>query len=494
LLKGCEIRESEQPPQDVVRIDEEFVNNYRNKYIAIPKKLIDILESKDFDNMDDETVALLLIIQKFIDSEFFDLSEMETEKMEGTERDYNYYQINMKVFDYYKDYEDFESLLESDEIKIYEKEMKTETKPTAFGVWNFLNSVSMLPGEKSKIDEGVIQTEVENLDKVIKNNPGLKDQVNDADVFVVNDNDMSQKIKNEIGKDPNIKISEKTDEITGQSITIVNVTGNKTPFMEWFFKTIGESTQSLSGVFINKELVEPQGEPQGETQDETPVQRENVPVVMTSEEIVNNSSSKKRYIGIPKTLDNSDENEELKKHKKDTLNDLIDNEIITIINVNGKLLNNRNGYDENLYDYYELDVDKFIKSKVEFSIHMAKLELTSAFETLAINNTLYIYENQPETNSTIVDAATNESAGSLFGNILGIFTTDKNQGEPEEKHEEEKGDKSNDKPPKCKKNRTAKKSSEVKTGNNTKSKKNNGQATRSSTRITPPVNYKHENT
>jgi len=488
LLKGCKIQESEQPLQDVVRIDKEFVTKYNNKYIAIPKKLIDIPKSEDFDNMDDETVALLLMIQKFIDSGFFVLSQMDE-----TEPDYNYYKINMNIFDYYKDYkdyEDFESLLESDEIKIYEKETdsKTETKPSAFGVWNFssMPSVSMFSGDKSKIDEGVIQTKPEKIDKVIKDNPELKDQVNHADVLVVNDNNMSQKIKNKIGKDSNIKISEKTDEKTGQSITIVNVTGDKTPFMEWFTKTIGESKQSLSGVFINKKFVEAQGEPQSESQDKTSVQAENVPV-MTTEEIVNNSSSKKRYIGIPKTLDNSNENEELKKHKKDTLNDLIDNEIITQINVNGKLLNNVNGYDEELYDYYELDVDELIKSRVEFAIRMAKLELTSAFETLAINNTLYIYENQPETNSTIVDAATNESTGSLVKNISNnisntIWTAlrGKEQVKPEEKPEEQKGDKSNDKSPNCNKNKTAKKSAQGNTGNNTKS---NNRSQRSSDRL-----------
>ena len=88
LLKDCKNHKTQQADQNVVRIDEDFVKQYKNKYIGIPKKLIDILDSKIFDNMDDETSALLLMIQKFIESGFFGLTEMDPQKMEGTEADY----------------------------------------------------------------------------------------------------------------------------------------------------------------------------------------------------------------------------------------------------------------------------------------------------------------------------------------------------------------------------------------------------------------------
>lgn len=493
LLKDCKIHKTPQGDQDVLRIDTDFVDNYKNKYIGIPKKLIDILDSKNFDNMDDETVALLLIIQKFMNSGFFVLTEVDPQKIEGTEAEYNYYRINMDNFDYYNDYDDFETLRQSDNIKIYEKETKiekeTEMKPAS--VWNFLSapSVSILPSKKSKIDEEVNKTEVLKLDKVIEDNPGLKEEVNNADIVVVNDNDMSEKIKNEFGQQPNIEFSTKTDEKTGEPITIVNVKGDKTSFMKWFTETIQRPVQSLSGLFINRELIDAKSESQGENQDESrsEIKRENVPLVITSNDLVNNSSSKKRYIGIPKTLDNTNDNEDLKNHKKETLEYLIKENVITKINVNQELLNNLNGYNEILYDYYELDIDNFIKSQVEFTIRMKKLELTAAFETLSTNNTLYIYDNEvkTETESTIMDNATNESASSFFGSILGRITGKKEQ-ETKEDVEEEKGDESNDKPPKCKKNKTAKKSAEGKTGKS-KTKKNNEEPTRSSSRNKTPV-------
>lgn len=475
LLKDCKIHKTQQADQNVVRIDEDFVKQYKNKYIAIPKKLIDILDSKNFDNMDDETAALLVMIQKFIESGFFGLTEMDPQKMEGTEKDYNYYQINMGNFDYYKDYDDFETLVESDDIKIYEKET---TPPSVFNFFS-MPSVSMFSGDKSKIDEQLNKTELKKLDQVIQDNPELENDIENADVVVVDDIETSEKIKNEIAKNSNIESSEKTDEKTGESITIVNVKGDKRPFMKWLTETIPKPVQSLTGVFINRELVDAQGEVEAQGEDETQgdiqgevqgeVETAIVPQVMNPEEIVNNISSK-RYIGIPKTLENSNDNDGLKQHKEDTLNYLIEKKVITKINVKEDSLNQQDGYDETLYDYYELNVDSFIKSQVEFTIHMAKSELTAMFETLSTNNTLYIYENQPETKPTIGEEATNETASSFFGNILGRITGKKPTG-TEEEPEEEKGDKSNDKAPKCKKNKTEKKSDEGKTGKS-KSRKN----------------------
>ena len=398
----------------------------------------------------------------------------------------------MSNFDYYKDYDDFETLLESGEINIYEKEMKTETTPAS--VFNFFSipSVSIISGKKLKIDEEVNKKEVQKLDKVIEGKPELKNDIENADVVVVDDIETSEKIKDEIAQNSNIEISEKTDEKTGEPITIVNVKGDKISFMKWFTETIQTPVKSLTGVFINRELIDTQGEVQGDIQGEVQGEDEGqvegdtqgevetaiVPQVMNPEEIVNNSSSKKRYIGIPKTLENSNDNKNLKKHEEDTLNYLINEKVITKINVKEDSLKQQDGYDETLYDYYELNFDNFIKSTID----MAKRELTAAFETLSTNNTLYIYENQPETKPTIGEEATNETASSFFGNILGRITGKKPTG-TEEEPEEEKGDKSNDKPPKCKKNKTEKKSAQGKS----KTKKNNGEPTRSSSRNTTPV-------
>lgn len=362
LLKDCKIHKNVKPDPHVVRIDGEFVNKYKNKYIGIPTKLIDILNSNHFDNMDDETAALLVMIQKFIKSGFFALSDMDLTKMDKTEVDYKYYHINMDKFNYDRDYEDFKTLVESDDIKIYEKET---TPPSVF---NFFSMPSVSNDETKKDD----------IEINIERNP----------------------------------------------------------------------------VVIN---------------------------TFTPDEIIN-TLSKNRYIGIPKEV--MSRNEDDKNYKRETLEHLINEKIITKIDINEKFLDEKTDYgiNEKMYDYYKINIDEYIDLQIKNSIDMIKAEIRASFDIISDKNTLYIYENQaePKGNETIGDAANNQTTKSLVNtagnhvwnfvsriseNITGNKPKDE---ETKEEQEEENGDKSNDKPPKCKKNNTTKKN--VK-GNKAKSKK-----------------------
>uniref|UniRef100_A0A6C0DFH8 Uncharacterized protein n=1 Tax=viral metagenome TaxID=1070528 RepID=A0A6C0DFH8_9ZZZZ len=394
LLKGCKIHNTEQ--NNVKKNDKEIKNfktKYQDKYVGIPIDLITILEKhksedfSDFENIDENDIVSLLIIQKFINSGFFDLSDINSEKTDENEKKFQYYKIDVNKIDVNKIDDtpasiiyinNFDTLLDTHKIKIYETDAEKQTSKSSG--WNRFNPFKNT--EKNHVDE--------------------------------------------------------------------------TP-----------------------------GETPGETkEDDIEIKIEENPVVintLTPDEIINTLSNN-RYIGIPKEIMFQDNNDQEIKIK--TLQHLIDEKIITKININEDLLDEKSvyGINERMYDYYKINIAEYIDSQIKESIRNIKAEISGSFNIITDKNTLYIYENEPEPESKeqLSDAANNKSARGLYKDVvntgkqtwntlLTTITGSKPKDEQtKEENPEDGNDKSNDKPPKCKKNKTVKKNA---TGNKANSKK-----------------------
>ena len=167
----------------------------------------------------------------------------------------------------------------------------------------------------------------------------------------------------------------------------------------------------------------------------------------------------------------SDDNNDDKR----ILNDLLKGGIIEKIEVDQNLLDEEKipGYNENNYDYYELKIEEHLRDRIRSINSIIHGELN----VLSQNNTLYIYEIEPDQATGV----SNLSAITLFNNISGAISgasknalstlVGKITGESKKtKGKEEEIDESiietNNKPPKCGNKKI--------TAKNTKSKSSNG--------------------
>jgi hypothetical protein len=242
------------------------------------------------------------------------------------------------------------------------------------------------------------------------------------------------------------------------------------------YETDAEKQTSKSSVWNNifnrlKNTVKTHDETK---EDDIEIEIQEMPVVistLTPDEIINTLSNN-RYIGIPKEIMFQDNNDQ--KIKIETLQHLIKQRIITKININEDLLDEKSvyGINERMYDYYKINIAEYIDSQIKESIRNIKAEISGSFNIITDKNTLYIYENEPEPESKepLSDAANNKSARGLLNTIFTSITGSKPKDEEsKDKNPEDGNDKSNDKPPNCKKNTTVKKKT---TENKTNSKKN----------------------
>ena len=358
-------------------------------------------------------------------------------------------------------------------------------------------------------------------------------ELDDIDLIIVDNNELSKKINEKLRKNTGIFIKNTVDN-NGVQITTVKATtlesSNKlrnflsnlivgagavsgafgavsdsvSGVVSGAFGAVSDSvsgavsdsvsgaSQVLEGIFINKKNVDNHGyfnfnsvntiidNPIFSEENKPSDSVQTIPFVnnITHDTIINiETSSKKKYIGIPKILNNADryandndENILLNQLIEWNLNRLIDWNVINKIDITEDLLNKDDitGYDENLYDYYEINIDKCINEHINQHINLLKEEIEASFRILSKNNTLYIYEIEPEQATGVSISSVSTFINNITGptkNVLSKFVG-KITGESEKKKgKEQKIDESiietNNEAPKC-------------DNKNTKSKRFNG--------------------
>uniref|UniRef100_A0A6C0HA11 EF-hand domain-containing protein n=1 Tax=viral metagenome TaxID=1070528 RepID=A0A6C0HA11_9ZZZZ len=448
LLKDCKIHKTEEASQNVLRIDDEFGKKYKNKYIGIPKKLIDIIEKKQFNDIDDEDdiLILLLIIQKFIIREFLVLSNMDTNIMEGTENDYYYYQINMDNFKYNEDYEHFITMISYDEIKLYELTTTTNVelddkskKPSSF-----FSSFNIFPSTLSTTTGKKIESDVEDKSK---KPDSFMNSLNLVNIFSSSDNKSPVSTKTiledkPIDEEENVQI---TNDITLGDIDTIFKNGRligipKTIMEEDYtllpniMNHLKKSIRSKNfGILINyRNYISDEFKKYGldengyipldkfleifnDDKGNNPLTRdENILNYISSN--FGESDNKVSYDTFMRIYDDYD----FKDQQKTILTYLIANNIITpiIVNEDNLIFNDKYQYDEKLYDYYEINIENYINRRIDD----IKQDLVYDFNKLSKNNTLYIYKMKNDTSllSSVINK-TND-LGKIIGESENIST------------------------------------------------------------------------
>ena len=478
---------------ELEKIDKAFINFYENKYIGIDKTL-------------DKNGEINKIMEEFIGSGVLIPigDDINDQNLDENDRKYDYYKINFddNTFHYFKDKNNFNTFIHDDSIIILDKEpnkglnMWNTLSSTASG---FTNAASGMTRNLTNKMFGVFNftslqkngDNVENLQELQKLNDAANNTENESDIDIIvndtndavilNNDDTSVKITHLSEENPDIKveniINKKGDKIT----TVKATTPESSISLGNILKSFVSSAAAAGGFFINKKNVDNDGEIKmnntvsseqeplpSETNVDvdisvTPV--ETVPFInkiTDDNDIVINIPSKKKYIGVPKTVMTTDNKE------KEIVNRLLTKQImkkIDDIDLDKNLPETQNipGYNENEYDYYELNIDEYLKNVIDREKSMIYDELN----ILSNNNTLYIYEIEPEQAvgisnlpvssllNQLSNAAKNfvsKSVGKMTGiteksNITSAEkSTENNQGEPE----------TNNKPPKCNKKTTAK--------------------------------------
>ena len=591
LLKGCktpgitqETQETQETSKNIIRIDEEFIPYYQNKYIGIPKYSIDIINKKQIDNINsDDDIVLLLAINNLITSGFLVLineKEIDTTKLDDKEKTYNYYKIDTSNIDYNKVYDDINTLMKNESIILYELEKKDKAfinfyenkyiginktldkndeinkimeefidsgvlKPIGDDIngqdldendkkydyykinfddntfhyfkdkdnfnkfihdnsiiildkepnkgLNILNTLSGMTRNLTNKMFGVFNftslqkngNNVENLQELQKLHNAVDESNidiivnNKNDAVILNNKNISLEITNLSKENQDTKVENITNKKGDEIITVRATTSESSNYLGNILKSIVSSPAAARGLFINKKNVDNDGNikmnntvssKQKLLQSETNVDIAAVNPVETVQfinkitddnDIVINIPTKKKYIGIPKNVMMSDDNNDDKR----ILNDLLKGGIIEKIEVDQNLLHEEKipGYNENNYDYYELKIEEHLRDRIRSINSIIHGELN----VLSQNNTLYIYEIEPDQATGI----SNLSASTLFNNITGSITSasknalltlvGKITGESKKTNgiEEEIGKsiiETNNKPPKCNKKTTAK--------------------------------------
>jgi hypothetical protein len=482
--------------------DEAFINFYENKYIGIDKTL-------------DKNGEINKIMEEFIGSGVLKpiSDDINGQDLDENDRKYDYYKINMddNTFHYFKDKDNFNTFIHDDSIIILDKEPNKR-----LNMWSILSSaaaglssvISFTPFAKKDVSGNL--EELQTLNNAISNSDIQVD--NNTNLIIVGNDGASEKIKEELGENTGIVVKNTNNNNGVQITTVEATTPESSIFLGKFLTNLGVgdiaksiassalgavsgASEALKGVFINKKNVDTDGNLNFVSVSESNIIENKIPVqpyeektkpvasvetipfvnnITDDNDIVINIPSKKKYIGIPKIFKNAD-GDTNDNYDKTTLKRLIDWTVINKIDIKEDLLNKGDitGYDEDLYDYYEINIDKCINEH----INMLKQEIEGSFRVLSQNNTLYIYEIEPEQKVGI----SNLSASTLFNNISGAISgasknalstlVGKITGESKKtKGKEEEIDESiietNNKPPKCGNKKI--------TAKNTKSKSSNG--------------------
>ena len=592
LLKGCETSgitpkspETQETSENIIRIDQEFIPYYQNKYIGIPKNLIDIMNKQQFDNInsdDSDDIVLLLAINNLITSGFLVLineQEIDTTELDDNEKTYNYYKIDTTSnIDYNKVYDHINTLMKNESIILYELEKKDEAfinfyenkyiginktldkndeinkimekfigsgvlKPIGDDIngqdldendrkydyykinmddnifhyfkdkdnfnkfihdnsiiildkepnkgLNILNTLSGMTRNLTNKMFGVFNftslqkngNNVENLQELQKLHNAVDESNidiivnNKNDAVILNNKNISLEITNLSKENQDIKVENITNTKGDEIITVEATTSESSNYLGDILKSIVSSAAAARGLFINKKNVDNNGNikmnntvsseqkpfPSETNVDITTVTpAETVPFInkiTDDNDIVINIPSKKKYIGVPKTVMTTD-NEE-----KEIVKRLLTNQIMKKIEDNDldqNLLETQNilGYNENEYDYYELNIEEYLKNVIDREKSMIYDELN----ILSNNNTLYIYEIEPEQ----AEGISNLPVSSLWNNFsnatknfvlksVGKMTEKSNITSGEKSTENVQGEpETNNKPPKCNKKTTAK--------------------------------------
>ena len=514
LLKGCKIHKTPEADQNVVRIDdvfvkqyEHFVKQYNNKYIGIPKELIDILNNNKSDTITGDEITLLLIIQKFIESGFFGLTEMDPTKMEGTEADYNYYQIDMDNFNYHNDDDHFNTLMENPLFTLYlyepeeiDKEFINYYTNKYIGI--DIDKILKKNGEINKIIERFIDSGVlipigddinaKKLDENDKKyyyykidmtkfdyfNDNFNTFIHDDSIIILDEEqNTSSSLWNSLssataGESSNRLSKFLSNLSVGDSNNAKSITSGAFGVVSG---VVSGASQVLEGIFINKKNVGTDGisnfdivtsitnNPIFSEENKPSDSVQTIPFVNKlideNDVIINTPPTKKKYIGIPKS--------EMMSHDDNRiLNDLLKGNIIEKIGVEQNLLDEEKipGYNEKNYDYYELKIEEYLRDRIR-SINSI---IHDDLNVLSKNNTLYIYEIEPEQATGVSISSVSTFINNITGptkNVLSKFVG-KITGESEKKKgKEQKIDESiietNNEAPKC-------------DNKNTKSKRFNG--------------------
>jgi hypothetical protein len=472
---------------ELEKIDEAFINFYKNKYIGINKTL-------------DKNGEINKIMEGFIGSGVLLPigDDINDQNLDENDKKYDYYKINMddNTFHYFKDKDNFNRFIHDNSIIILDKEPNK-----ASNMWNTLSSAaSGITNAASGITKNMFgvfnftslkknDDTVENLQELQKLNDAANNTVNESDIDIIvddkndavilNNEDTSVKITHLSEENPDIKveniINKKGDKIT----TVKATTPESSNYLGNILKSFVSSAAAAGGFFINKKNVDNDGEIKMNntvSSEQEPLPSEtNVDVDITTvnpvetvpfinkitddNDIVINIPSKKKYIGVPKTVMTTDNKE------KEIVNRLLTKKImkkIDDIDLDKNLPETQNipGYNENEYDYYELNIDEYLKNVIDREKSMIYDELN----ILSNNNTLYIYEIEPEQAVGI----SNLSASTLFNNIsdasknMLLKSVEKITGKSkitssEKSTENDQGEtETNNKPPKCNKKTTAK--------------------------------------
>jgi hypothetical protein len=468
---------------ELEKIDKAFINFYENKYIGIDKTL-------------DKNDEINKIMGEFIDSGVLKPigDDINGQDLDENDRKYDYYKINFddNIFHYFKDKDNFNTFIHDDSIIILDKEpnkglnMWNTLSSTASG---FSNAASGMTRNLTNKMFGVFNftslqkngDNIENLQELQKLNDAANNTVNESDIDIIvddkndavilNNEDTSIKITHLSEENPDIKVENITNKKGDKIKTVKATTPESSNYLGNILKSIVSS--AAGGLFINKKNVDNAGNIKMNntvSSEQEPLPSEtNVDVDITTvtpaetvpfinkitddNDIVINIPSKKKYIGVPKTVMTTDNKE------KEIVNRLLTKQImkkIDDIDLDKNLPGTQNihGYNENEYDYYELNIDEYLKNVFDREKSMIYDELN----ILSNNNTLYIYEIEPEQAVGISDLSVSslwnatknivsKSVGKMTGNITSAEKSTKNvQGEPE----------TNNKPPKCNKKTTAK--------------------------------------
>jgi len=491
---------------ELEKIDKAFINFYENKYIGIDKTLV----------KNDE---INRIMEEFIGSDVLKPigDDINGQDLDENDKKYDYYKINFdnNTFHYFKDKDNFNTFIHDDSIIILDKEPNK-----GLNMWNTLSSAASGMTNKmfgvfnftslQKNGENVENLqELQTLNNAISNSDIQVD--NNTNLIIVGNDGASEKINEELGENTGIVV-ENTTNNNGVQITTVKATTPESSISlskiltnlgvgagdiaksiaSGAFGAVSGASQALKGVFINKKNVDNDGNLNFDSVSESntniienqipvpPYEEETKPVASVETEpiinklidendlIINTPPTKKKYIGIPKSEMMSDDDRII-------LNYLLNGKIIEKIDVDQNLLDEEKipGYNEKNYDYYELKIEEHLRDRIR-SINSI---IHDDLNVLSKNNTLYIYEIEPDEATGV----SNLSAITLFNNISGAITSasknalstlvGKITGESKKtKGKEEEIDESiietNNKPPKCDNKKT--------TAKNTKSKGSNG--------------------
>jgi hypothetical protein len=591
LLKGCKTSgitpKSPETLENIIRIDEEFIPYYENKYVGIPKYSIDIINKQKFNNINSDDIVLLLAIKNLITSGFLVLineEEIDPTQEDANKKTYKYYKIDTSNIDYNKVYDDMNTLMKNESIILYELEKIDEAfinfyknkyigidktldkngeinkimeefissgvlKPIGddingqdldendkkydyykinfddnifyyfkdkdnFNTFIHDDSIIILDKEPNTLSStasgftnaasGMIRNltnkmfgvfnftslpkngdNVENLQELQELNNAVDESNidiivnNKNDAVILNNKNISVEITDLSEENPDIKVENITNK-KGDKITTVKATTPESSIsLGNILKSFVSSASAVGGFFINKKNVDNDGniKMNNTVSSEQPLPSktnvdgnittvnpvETVPFInkiTDDNDIVINIPSKKKYIGVPKTVMTTDNKE------KEIVNRLLTNQIMKKIeDIDESLLDKQNipGYNENEYDYYELNIEEYFSNM----IHREKSIIYDELNMLSNNNTLYIYEIEPEQAvgisnlpvSSLLNQLSNAAKNFVsksVGKMTGITeksnmtsaekSTENVQGEPE----------TNNKPPKCNKKTTAK--------------------------------------